>query len=169
MQGVTGWPSPPAAGQSLDDDVGTVNTAARCPFAAGSSRWAAHDCIHLVLCGLCAHNSPLTCMLGFVLSAFVLTTTSQHHQLSGSELQECSLGFAFSCQSCLPFLPAVEQEDVRGFRARARCVSAIEMQRGTQHDLMLGGEPAGMVKMLGLMQQGGDTLFHKLAQRTETS
>lgn len=41
--------------------------------------------------GLCAHNSPLTCTLGFVLSAFVLTTTSQHHQLSGSELLGRSL------------------------------------------------------------------------------
>lgn len=87
--------------------------------------------------GLCAHNSPLTCTLGFVLSAFVLTTTSQHHQLSGSELPERSPGFAFSCQSRLPSLSAVEQEDARGFRAR--CVSAIEMQWGTQRDLMLGG------------------------------
>jgi len=35
-------------------------------------------------------------------------------------------------------------------------VSAIEMQQGTQRDLTLGGEPAGVVKTLGLMQQGDD-------------
>lgn len=95
LQGVIGRPSPPAAGQSLDDDVEAVNTAARCTPAVGSSRWAAYDRIHLAPYGHCAHNSPLTCTLGFVLSTFVLTTTSQHHQLSGSELHGWSLAFAF--------------------------------------------------------------------------
>lgn len=48
------------------------------------------------------------------------------------------------------------------------CVLTTEMQQGAWHDLMSGEEPAGLFKILVLMQQGDYILFNKLALHSET-
>lgn len=82
-------------------------------------------------------------------------------------LHMSSFAFAFS-SSYLPSSPVVAQEDARVQRKGIVCVLTIEMQQGAWHDLMSGGEPAGLFKILVLNQQGDYILFNKLALHSET-
>lgn len=132
--------------------------------AGGRRRSERYPCAYTQPCPLWALEWPLNITRCSVLNAFIQITTSSSIT---SPSTYCFTYLPLHLLSRLPISLLPRRRRGFGGKALYMCVLTIAMQQSLPW-FKVDGEPAGLLEILVLMQQGDYILFSELAPHSET-